>query len=68
MNAISYVVSALPEPALCLSAANSLRDLCDANRTALAPHMTAFGELHANLSGIPVSLDQMRVVRILSGL
>lgn len=54
MNAISYVVAALSEPALCLPAANSLRDLCDANRTALAPHISAFGELHANLVGIPV--------------
>ncbi|KAI0087502.1 ARM repeat-containing protein [Irpex rosettiformis] len=53
MNAISYVVSALPEAALCLPAANSLRDLCDANRTALAPHISAFGELHAGLINIP---------------
>ncbi|KAI6014180.1 armadillo-type protein [Pisolithus marmoratus] len=53
MNAISYVVAALPEPSLCLPAANSLRDLCDANRVALAPHIGAFGELHAGLTGIP---------------
>ncbi|KAI9058664.1 ARM repeat-containing protein [Trametes sanguinea] len=53
MNAISYVVSALPDPVLCLSAANALRDLCDANRVALAPHIAAFGELHAGLTGIP---------------
>ncbi|KAI6113429.1 armadillo-type protein [Pisolithus croceorrhizus] len=53
MNAISYVVAALPEPSLCLPAANSLRDLCDANRIALAPHISAFGELHAGLTGIP---------------
>ncbi|KAG1808060.1 armadillo-type protein [Suillus subaureus] len=53
MNAISYVVAALPEPALCLPAANGLRDLCDANRAALAPHIGAFAELHAGLSGIP---------------
>ena len=55
MNAITYVVSALPDPTLCLFAANALRDLCDANRTALAPHIGAFGELHAGLTGIPVS-------------
>ena len=55
MNAISYVVSALPEPSLCLPAANALRDLCDANRAALAPHIGAFAELHAGLTGIPVS-------------
>jgi hypothetical protein len=54
MNAISYVVAALPEPALCLPAANALRDLCDANRAALAPHIGAFAELHAGLSDIPV--------------
>ncbi|KAH9886674.1 ARM repeat-containing protein [Cubamyces lactineus] len=53
MNAITYVVSALPDPTLCLFAANALRDLCDANRTALAPHIGAFGELHAGLTGIP---------------
>lgn len=56
MNAISYVVAALPEPALCLPAANALRDICDANRTALAPHIAAFGELHAGLTNIPVRL------------
>lgn len=55
MNAISYVVAALPEPSLCLPAANALRDLCDANRAALAPHIGAFAELHAGLTGIPVS-------------
>lgn len=60
MNAISYVVAALPEPLLCLSAANALRDLCDANRAALAPHIGAFAELHAGLTGIPVS----HVVRV----
>ncbi|KAF8124319.1 armadillo-type protein [Boletus edulis] len=53
MNAISYVVSALSEPSLCLPAANALRDLCDANRAALAPHIGAFAELHAGLTGIP---------------
>ena len=54
MNAISYVVAALPEPALCLPAANALRDLCDANGAALAPHIGAFAELHARLNDIPV--------------
>ncbi|RPD63454.1 ARM repeat-containing protein [Lentinus tigrinus ALCF2SS1-6] len=53
MNAITYVVSALTDPQLCLFAANALRDLCDANRIALAPHISAFGELHAGLTGIP---------------
>jgi hypothetical protein len=54
MNAISYVVASLPESALCLPAANALRDLCDSNRIALAPHIGAFAELHAGLDGIPV--------------
>lgn len=53
MNAVSYVVSALREPQLCLAAANALRDLCDTNRAALAPHIGAFAELHAGLGGIP---------------
>jgi hypothetical protein len=46
------VVPALSDASLCLPAANALRDLCDANRSALAPHITAFGELHAGLSGV----------------
>lgn len=53
MTAVSYVGNALPEPSLCLQAANALRDLCDANRAALAPHIAAFGQLHAGLTGIP---------------
>ncbi|KAG6334626.1 hypothetical protein ID866_4467 [Astraeus odoratus] len=53
MNAISYVVAAFSEQPLCLPAANALRDLCDANRAALAPHIGAFAELHASLTGIP---------------
>ena len=49
---LDYVALALNEACLCLPAANALRDLCDANRAALAPHITAFGELHAGLSRV----------------
>ncbi|KAH0833884.1 armadillo-type protein [Lanmaoa asiatica] len=66
MNAISYIVAALPEPSLCLPAANALRDLCDANRAALAPHIGAFAELHAGLTGIPVSDVMVPLVFIFS--
>lgn len=62
MNAISYVVAGLSEPAFCLPAANALRDLCDANRRALAPHISAFGELHANLPGIP-DIEKSKVLQ-----
>lgn len=54
MNSIQYVVEALSEPSLCLPAANALRSLCDANRIALAPHLHAFGALHASLANVPV--------------
>jgi hypothetical protein len=54
MTAVAYVVSALAEPSLCLQAANALRNLCDANRKALAPHIGAFADLHAGLERIPV--------------
>jgi hypothetical protein len=57
MGAIQYVAEALSEPALCLPAANALRSLCDANRIALAPHLHAFGALHANLANIPVRIN-----------
>ncbi|EIN05146.1 ARM repeat-containing protein [Punctularia strigosozonata HHB-11173 SS5] len=53
MNAVSYVVAALSEPGLCLHAANALRELCDANRAALAPHISAFAQLNAGLSSVP---------------
>jgi hypothetical protein len=56
MNAISYIVTSLPDMALCLPAANALRDLCDANREALAPHIGAFASLHAGLTDIPVCI------------
>lgn len=59
MNSIQYVVEALSEPSLCLPAANALRSLCDANRTALAPHLHAFGALYANLADIPVRIWQI---------
>ena len=35
---------------LCLSAATALRNLCEANRTALAVHIGAFGELHVRFT------------------
>jgi hypothetical protein len=54
MNAISYVVAALSEPSLCLEAANALRDVCDANRKTLAPHIDAFANIHVGLTDIPV--------------
>ena len=66
MNAITYVVSALTDPHLCLFAANALRDLCDANRIALAPHVSAFGELHAGLTGIPVCPHAPHELRTIS--
>jgi hypothetical protein len=49
---LGYVAPALNDVSLGLPAANALRDLCDANRAALAPHITAFGELHAGLSRV----------------
>ncbi|KAH7927601.1 ARM repeat-containing protein [Leucogyrophana mollusca] len=65
MNAVSYVAAALPEPSLCCSAANALRDLCDANRLALAPHISAFAELHAGLISIP-DTEKSKVLQSIS--
>lgn len=55
LSALSYVVNALPNQALCLQAGVALRNLCDSNRKALAPHIAAFGELHSGLGSVPVS-------------
>ena len=57
LSALSYIVPALEDPSLCLHAANALRNLCDANRKTLAPHISAFGELHARIDNIPVNLS-----------
>ncbi|KAF9782538.1 armadillo-type protein [Thelephora terrestris] len=65
MNSIQYVAEALSEPSLCLSAANALRSLCDANRTALAPHLHAFGTLHASLVNIP-DTERSKVLQSIS--
>lgn len=54
MSAISYVVQSLPDQLLSLQAASALRNLCDANRKALAPQIGAFAELHAGLAQVPV--------------
>lgn len=54
MSAISYVVQSLPDQTLSLQAASALRNLCDANRKALAPQIGAFAELHAGLAQVPV--------------
>ncbi|PFH48182.1 hypothetical protein AMATHDRAFT_66058 [Amanita thiersii Skay4041] len=50
---LNYIVCALNDSSLCLHAANALRNLCDSNRKALAPHIAAFAELHAGLEQIP---------------
>ncbi|THV01907.1 ARM repeat-containing protein [Dendrothele bispora CBS 962.96] len=55
MTCVSYVVQALPVQTLCLQAASALRNLCDANRKALAPQIGAFAELHAGLAQVPDS-------------
>ncbi|RDB17659.1 Importin-13 [Hypsizygus marmoreus] len=55
MRVLTFVVSALPDPSLCLQAAIALRNLCDANRKTLAPQIGAFAELHAALGSIPDS-------------
>lgn len=55
LSALNYIVVALEDPSFCLHAANALRNLCDANRKALAPHISAFGELHARIDNITAS-------------
>lgn len=57
MTVLGYVVAALTDPSLCLQAALAMRNLCDANRKALAPQMGAFAELYAGLGSIPVCLS-----------
>lgn len=53
LNAMTYIVSALSDPSLCLSAATALQSLCDSNRMALSTHMSSFSDLHAGVSELP---------------
>ncbi|QRV85310.1 Myb protein 1A [Ceratobasidium sp. AG-Ba] len=55
LDAVGYVVAALEEPVVCSDAARALKELCDANRTRLAPHIQSFGELHQRLPRIPAN-------------
>ncbi|KAJ3726691.1 armadillo-type protein [Lentinula raphanica] len=55
MSSISYIVQSLPDQMLSLQAATALQNLCDANKSALAPRIGAFAELHAGLAQIPDS-------------
>ncbi|KAL0952434.1 hypothetical protein HGRIS_006706 [Hohenbuehelia grisea] len=52
MNVVGYIATALSESTLSLWAANAMRDICDANRAALAPNLGAFAQLHAALADI----------------
>ncbi|KAF9073098.1 ARM repeat-containing protein [Rhodocollybia butyracea] len=65
MATISYVVQSLPDQMLSLQAASALRNLCDANRKALAPQIGAFAELHAGLAQVPDS-EKSKVMESLS--
>ncbi|KAM6493482.1 hypothetical protein JOM56_011616 [Amanita muscaria] len=40
LSALDYIFPALEDPNLCLHAANTLKNRCNANRKALAPHIT----------------------------
>jgi hypothetical protein len=49
LRAVNYTVTALAEPSLSLQASITLKDLCDANRAILAPHLNSFADLHRNV-------------------
>lgn len=54
LQIVAYVSTTLGEPALSLVAATALKQLCDANRTQLAPHIASFGDILAFAGNIPV--------------
>ncbi|KAG8802127.1 hypothetical protein FRC17_006479, partial [Serendipita sp. 399] len=49
LRAVNYTATALPEPSLSLQASITLKELCDANRATLAPHISSFASLHQNI-------------------
>lgn len=61
LGALTFVVAGLPDKVLCLSAAGALKQLCDANRANLAPHIASFGEILSSSTAIPVSIPELRM-------
>lgn len=59
LNALTFVVTGLHDLVLCLPAAGALRQLCDANRTKLAPHIASFGDILTSSAKIPVRFPQV---------
>jgi hypothetical protein len=59
LQVVSFVIAALPEPSLSSAAASALKDICDANRASLAPHIGAFASLYAGLNVVAVSLNYL---------
>jgi len=49
LRAVNYTVTALAEPTLSLQASITLKEICDANRVILAPHLNSFSDLHRNV-------------------
>lgn len=62
LGALTFVVAGLPDKVLCLSAAGALKQLCDANRTNLAPHIASFGEILSSTTAIPVSFPDLQMI------
>lgn len=62
LGALTFVVAGLPDKVLCLSAAGALKQLCDANRTNLAPHIASFGEILSSSTAIPVSVPDPPII------
>jgi hypothetical protein len=62
---LGYVVPALSNASLCLPAANALHNMCDANCSAPAPHITTFGKLYAGLSRVQ-DAEKAKVLQLIS--
>ncbi|KAF8305820.1 hypothetical protein DL93DRAFT_2065964, partial [Clavulina sp. PMI_390] len=62
LSGVTFVVAGLRDPQLAIFAAGALEQLCDANRTQLAPHIASFGEVLAETRVIPTA-ERAKVIQ-----
>ncbi|KAF9513538.1 hypothetical protein BS47DRAFT_1393254 [Hydnum rufescens UP504] len=65
LRCISFVVVAVRDPTISFIAASALKQLCDANRTQLAPHIASFAELYASSVSIP-DFERAKIIEAIS--
>ncbi|KAF8331847.1 armadillo-type protein, partial [Cantharellus anzutake] len=65
LKVVAYVSRSLGEHGLSLVASTSMKQLCDANRTQLAPHIASFGDVLVLAGSVP-NAERAKVIEAVS--